>query len=499
MLRNRFLALFLLAASILSSSVLFAQAKQQDKKQQDKKGVELIEPVKQEKPKGAEKLMIYNGEYVKAQLYGFIRFDMVYNTTDVLHESSPLRTENQVLYFNPLSTPGAFVAAPTYDQKLLTLKRTASQRSGSFVIDMRVTRLGLIVKGPKALTADTMAQVEFDFWGTMSRSGTGDRQGMIRMRHAIARLDWPTGTFLVVGQYWSVVMAWPAQPLTATFIPFGENGNLFMREPMIWLGQKVGNEKVNLTIEAAAARVQAGADTGTAGDLYPGTNNVQLDDRGPGEASRYPGGRARITFVTKPVDIMTITLGGTGHYQLEKHALTFAGISNANIWGGFALPAATATLLAQRWGKLTRSYSAQAFGKFQVSLFTILAAYWRGNNMDTFLCGGGQNGAVENYSSTKMLGIPVQGGYGQLQFDLRKVGPIPLLFSVAYGGIMKNNKRYIYTGQILWNEAILANVFWYLNDYIHVAFEYGRHQTKWKGALGSAIDHKYHTQVQFTF
>ena len=43
-----------------------------------------------------------------------------------------------------------------------------------------------------------------------------------------------------------------------------------------------------------------GADTGAAADLYPGVNGVVADDRGPGEASRYPAGRAKITLIMKP-------------------------------------------------------------------------------------------------------------------------------------------------------------------------------------------------------
>ena len=42
--------------------------------------------------------------------------------------------------------------------------------------------------------------------------------------------------------------------------------------------------------------------------------------------------------------------------------------------------------------------------------------------MDQFSCGIGA-GHVENFSSTKILGVPAQGGYAQLQIDLRKVAP----------------------------------------------------------------------------
>lgn len=528
MLKKRLFSLFLLTAFIIAGTAIYAQA---DKKGQDKKGVELLEPVQPQKPKGAEKVLIYNGEYLKVQLYGFVRLDMVYNTANVRHESGPLFVENQVTYFDPsvyqrtiairptlphlaggLLMLGGLSNAATSSQKLIPIAKTSAQKDGSFVMDARTTRIGLKVNGPKVLLADTMAQVECDFWGTMAKSGTANRQGMIRMRHAIARLDWPSGTFLVVGQYWSVAMAWPAQPSTLTFIPFGESGNLFMREPMVWLGQKVGNEKFNATLEVAAARVQAGADSGVATDLYPGTNNSQLDDAGPGEASKLPGGRARLTFVINPVEIFSLTLGGSGHYQLEKHAITYAPLLNPTLWPGWvasrslgAIPGTTAqqaavvAFIGQKQSRTTRSYSAQGFGKITISLVSILGAYWRGTNMDTFLSGLGTNGAVENYSSTKILALPEQGGYGQLILDLRKVGPIPIQLVGGFGGIKKNNSRYVYTGTILWNSTIMGNITWFLNDYMHVGFEVAKHRTKWKGAPQLAEDMRYHTQVQFTF
>lgn len=481
MIRIRSFGLLLLAALLFSGMPVFAQ---------DKKGGELLQPIQPDKPKGPEKLMLYSGEYLKVQLYGFIKFDMVYNSTDVVNESGPFWVTNQVVYFNPTTLAPA---VPTNSQKLLTLKKTPSQRSGSFLMDMRSTRLGIKITGPKVLLADTMALVEIDFWGTAAASGTGERSGMPMMRHAYAQLNWATGTSFLIGQSWSLAMAMPAQPLTVTYVPFGQNGNLFQREPQIMLGQKIGNDKYNVTIEVAMARAMGGSDTGVASDLYPGVNGVEPDERGPGEASKFPGGRARLTFVMKPHDMVNITLGGSGHYQLEKHALAY----NGAVYFGW-IPAAIQPSFLQRFGRMTRSYSAQAFTKIQASLVTLVATYWRGNNMDTFFCGLGA-GTAENFTSTKILGIPVQGGYAQVQIDLRKIGPIPLVFSAGYGGIKKNNKKIVALNTMLWNEAILANAFWYINDYLSAGFEFGRHQSKWKGALGSAIDYKYHTGVYFTF
>lgn len=488
MSKMRFTWLFLLAAFVFSSTSLFAQMKKE----------EAVQPIQQEKPKGPEKLMIYNGDFLKVQLYGFVKFDMVYNTTDVFNESGPFMTSNKVLYYNPLGAAPGLVVPGAGQRNLLPVKKTASQNSGSFLMDMRTTRLGLNITGPTVLLAKTSANLEIDFWGTASAAGTGERAGMPMMRHAFAKLAWPSGTTLTIGQTWSLVMAMVAQPMTVTYVPFGQNGNLFQREPQIALGQKIGNDNYNLTIEAAAARSMSGADTGTAASLYPGVNGNVADDRGPGEASRYPAGRAKITLTLKPHSMFSIILGATGHYQLEKHALTFANFANANIWGTAPLSAAEAALLAQRWGKLTPSYSAGGFARITVSLISVVATYWRGVNMDQFSCGIGA-GHVENLSGTKILGIPAQGGYAQVQIDLRKVAPIPLAFSVGYGGVMKSNKRYINYNVMLWNEALLANAFWYINDYLTLGFEFGRHQSKYKGALGSAIDYKYHTGVYFNF
>ena len=498
MLKKRLFGLLLLAAFIFSATALFAQAKPQDKKAQDKKGVELVEPVKVEKPKGKEKIMIYNGEYLKVQLYGFVKMDMVYNTTNVFNESGPFRVENQVIFLNP--SGGAIVTAPIIGQPTVYVKQTGDQRTGSFVIDMRTSRLGLNIMGPKVLGADTKGNLEIDFWGSTAPSGSGARQGIPMLRHGYMQLDWKTdiySAYLVFGQTWGVAMAMPAQPTTLTYVPFGENGNIFIREPMIWFGQKVGNNVFNVTLDLSCARVLAGNDTGTAAtSIYPGVNATQPDDRGAGEASMLPGGRARLTFVIKPAEIATITLGGSALYQVEKHGMSFANLTNQYIWGSHAI--ASPALYVQRVARRTKAYAAQAFGKIEISLVTLTAAYWRGQNMDSFTCGLGQ-GAVENLTSTRLLGVKMQGGYAQALFDLRKIGPIPIVLIAGYGGSMKSNTRNIAKGSALWNDTVQGAIQWYLNDYLWIGFEYARHQTKWKGDLGVAMDHRYHTAAMFSF
>lgn len=468
-----FLAFILLF--LFSANNLFAVEK-------DKKA-EPPAPAPAPAKKGPEKIMIFDGEQFKVQMYGFVKLDAVYNSTDVTHEAGPLKVENDRVMFTNSSIFS------------YNFKKVPAARDGSFTMDARTTRLGFKVDGPTALTGKTTAVIEFDFWGQTPVSTTAARQGMIRMRHAYGRIDWDFGTFVQIGQFWSVAIPTVnAMADTQTFIPFGANGLMFMREPFIGIGQKVGNKSFNVTAEYAAALVQGGNDSGAG--LYPGMRDVQLSERGPGEASKLPGHRGRIIFNINPEpikDMLNITLGFTGHYQKEKHPRTFA---NAVLWGW--LTSTEALALQNTFGKMTNSYSIGAFTNISVSLVTFVGGYFMGKNMDTFLCGLGQ-GVVENASSMKLVGVSTTGGYGQLQIDFRKIAPIPIKIAGGYGAEVKKNGPLIGAGQQLWNKTIQGNISWYLNNYMSIGFEVAQHQTKYKRVLGVASDMRYHGGMKFVF
>jgi hypothetical protein len=300
-----------------------------------------VVPAKQPK----EKVMIFDGESLKVQLYGFVKLDVVSNSNDVVSESGPLSVVNDRIYFSPYNVGvGSVVPTDNYTT-FVHIKKSPSLRSGSLVFDARTSRLALKVTGPESQWGNTSAVVEADFWGGHPVSVTPSRQGLVRMRHAYGRVDWSTGTSLLVGQHWTVNMPLYALADAATFIPWGANGLLFMREPQIAVMQKLGVEKYNVLIEASIARVQAGNDA--AGNLYPGPSGVQFDDRGAGEASKLPGYRGRVSFNMKPIDLLAVTVGAMGHYQLEKQEMNYARL---RLLTGMTIDPVAATLI--RVGKM---------------------------------------------------------------------------------------------------------------------------------------------------
>ncbi|MBN2159785.1 MAG: hypothetical protein JW807_10345 [Spirochaetes bacterium] len=364
------------------------------------------------------------------------------------------------------------------------MKKFPAERDGSLVFDARTSRLGLKIAGPESKWGNVSAAIEADFWGGHPASGTASRQGLVRMRHAYGRVDWSSGTSILVGQYWTVNMPLYALANAATFIPWGANGLLFMREPQIALMQKVGPANYNVLVEASIARVQAGNDS--AANLYPGPTGVQLDDRGAGEASWKPGFRGRVTLNMKPIDILAITLGATGHYQLERQQMSYSRIGAILGFSGAQITAARIAKI----GKIVNSYSFGAFAKIQISLVTLLGSGFMGWNMDTFLSGLGE-GAALNAAGTKLLPVPTKGGYAQVQIDLRKVSPIPIELAAGMGGEFKRNSKMIDNGKQLSNKTISGTLTFHLNQYMRFMFEVAKHETKYKGVLGSAENMRY--------
>lgn len=493
---------FVLALWVIASfSALNAQEK---KEGEPAKETELVQPIKEEPkpaPKGKEALMIYSGEYFKVQLYGFVKADFLYNTANFTHTSAPLNIVDQYSYWYLFSIAEAGPFRPYF---VFTYLKTASQRDGGFFGDLRTTRIGLKLTGPEALKAKTSAVIEGDFWGQMPNSGTANRQGMFRMRHAMIKLEWPSNTSIMVGQFWSVAMPVVTADMVA-FIPFGSMGLIFMREPQITLAQKVDIQKVfSINIEASIARTQAGDDPGASAMyvlggvlynvpyLYPGDRNSQLDFAGAGEASKIPGFRGRVTIDLKPHDLFALKLGCSAHYQIERQALTFSNYYTAGL-----LSASQWILITQKTSRAVHSFSIGPFASVNIHFLTLLGAMYVGDNMDTFLLGMGR-GVVESFANTKYYAVRTIGGWAQAQFDLRKLGPIPLKLCAGFGTEVKPDNKLYTPGTQLYVRTYEGNLWWYLNDYLSLGAEVQHIAGKYKGApLSKGM--KYQMAMNFVF
>ncbi len=172
---------------------------------------------------------------------GFIRNDIFYDSRQVV-SARPANQGELLLYpanVNNDINGKDINAAPSIDMLAIT------------------TRLVGTVSGPDAFGAKTSGIIEAEFFGNANGN-----ENVFRLRHAIARLDWPK-TQLALGQYWHPLFVTDCFPAVLSFntgMPFQP----FARNPQIRLTQKLSNE-VNLIL-AAVSQTEAFVSSG------PGTN-----------------------------------------------------------------------------------------------------------------------------------------------------------------------------------------------------------------------------------
>lgn len=116
---------------------------------------------------------------------------------------------------------------------------------GNASMSVRQTRLGLKLEGPTIAHAKSRAQVEADFFGGFPAVGIGENFGVVRLRLALARLEWEK-TALEVGQDWAIFAPNNPVSIAAAAIPqMAAAGNPWARIPQLrlerrWMGGKVG-------------------------------------------------------------------------------------------------------------------------------------------------------------------------------------------------------------------------------------------------------------------
>lgn len=172
---------------------------------------------------------------------GFIRNDVFFDSRQVV-SARPANQGELLLYpanVNNDINGKDINAAPSLDMLAIT------------------TRLVGTVTGPDAFGAKTSGVIEAEFFGNANGN-----ENVFRLRHAIARLDWPK-TQLALGQFWHPLFVTDCFPGVLSFntgMPFQP----FARNPQIRLTQKLGSE-VNLIL-AAISQTEAFVSSG------PGTN-----------------------------------------------------------------------------------------------------------------------------------------------------------------------------------------------------------------------------------
>ncbi|MBW2134788.1 MAG: hypothetical protein JRG72_06075 [Deltaproteobacteria bacterium] len=139
------------------------------------------------------------------KLGGYVKMEMVWDSTDV--DKNLLRFPN------------------------INRNNTLVNHHGRLKFTAQNTRMNFLMKGPEVFGAKTTGFIEWDF----EANGDNRHNEMLRIRHAMFRLNWPE-TELMLGKYWSMLTE--EIPETLNFGACTSAGAPFLRTPQIRLTQK---------------------------------------------------------------------------------------------------------------------------------------------------------------------------------------------------------------------------------------------------------------------
>ncbi len=173
------------------------------------------------KPAPPKGIAVTTASGVRAQLYGFARFDASYDTGQI-------NPGNIALWAKPVQ---------------------GGDNDGEWNLTAGATRLGINLSGPDSENLKLSGNIELDFLGGGTENNLNPR-----LRHGYLKAYWPASDFsIIAGQTWDLV---------SSLIPFVDDpglmwasGNIGMRHPQLRLtkGFSVA-EQSRLEIAAAASR-----------------------------------------------------------------------------------------------------------------------------------------------------------------------------------------------------------------------------------------------------
>lgn len=227
------------------------------------------------KPETQSPLTVSLGSGVKAQLYGFARFDASYDTGQIY--------------------PGNIA--------LWALPENGNDNDSEWNLTAGATRLGVNLSGPDTETLKLSGNIEFDFLG-----GGAENNLNPRLRHGYLKAYWPASDFsIIAGQTWDVHSA---------LIPFVDDpaimwaaGNIGSRHPQLRLtkGFSAG-EKSRLELAVAAAR-----------SIGEKNSIANLNVTDTGKDAGMPTIQGRLALSTPLlVNSQPATIAVSGHYGQEE-------------------------------------------------------------------------------------------------------------------------------------------------------------------------------------
>jgi hypothetical protein len=344
----------------------------------------------------------------------------------------PLRVSGLVLFSSFLNNG----AVDNIDLPILALPRTNSNR-GSLAATLRQTVVGLEGRGPTVGGARTAGDVHVDFFGGTPYTGYTAASGLLRLRTAHVRLDWPNHS--LVGAFDSPLIA-PQKP--TSYIGIGEpplswSGNLWIWSPQFQSLNQARLGPGTLHYDAALIDPASGTVTTYSGERQPD----------PSESSRQPGYESHVSY-SIPLHDRSFTFGGGGYYSRQtysthRHVDAYAGTAD------WRLP-------FTQWLELS-------------------GALYRGRSL-AGLGGGAFKDYVQNPDTYAVRGLDTEGGWAQLKWRItRQVeGNLMLGEDAAFSSelVYPDNDLPAAYSTLARNRTVIANLTYRPRSYFYITTEY---------------------------
>jgi archaellum component FlaC len=249
--------------------------------------------------------------------------DDVLQSEIAVHEQTKLESSSKY----PLKVTGLLLFSSflnngevdSIDDPVLAVRRVAAGTNGSLAATARQSILGLEATGPSLWNAKSSADFSIDFFGGLAYSDYSTSAGIVRLRTAHARLDWPLHA--AVAEIDTPIIS----PLSPTsFVGVGEpalawSGNLWAWSPQLAFENQFlfGRSKVHYDF--------ALIDPSAAGP--PTSYGLRQPDAA--EQSRQPGYEFHAGY-SLPLGGHTLEVGGSGYYSRQA----YSGTQHVDSWAG---------------------------------------------------------------------------------------------------------------------------------------------------------------------
>jgi hypothetical protein len=332
--------------------------------------------------------------------------------------------------------------------------------SGDFGGTVRQSLVGLEVFGPEWKGAKTSADVQFDFFGGFPSAWDGTTQGLVRMRTARVRLEWPR-TSLMVGQ--DAPFFTPLSPTSMASValpPLSYSGNLWTWTPQAHLDHRFAlSENMDMLVQGGILDPLTGE--------YPVYSYYRAPDAG--ERAGQPAYATRIAFIdghgTRP-----LTVGLGGYYARQDWGFG----RNVDSWAGTA----DWSIPLDHW-------------------FTLTGEFYRGRAIGGLGATGGGSVVFSGpllSPVTSVAGLNTLGGWGQLRFSPAE----KIEFNAAYGQdqpFSSDLRRFprlnrYNPGLVGRNQSAFVNVIYHARSNLLFSVEYRRLLTsQTSGTYDADADH----------